>query len=317
MVRVSSFGQQQLLLQGIFQNQNSLAEAQRQITTGKRTDEFRGLAGETSTVLGTRSFRARIETYQETIATVRGRLDANDVQLGGIIEALEALKENIQVGLANRQAAGFEPLLGTTFSFAINSLNSNLDGSFLFSGARTGLAPVNVASLPELQTLSGVTTPTATTADIEGAFDNASEAFRARIADNVDIEFGLLADDVATEAFTVLLNLYNFTNSAAGPLDGELDQTQFDFFQAQLGELDNAITGIREQQVRNGLIFQRLDVADEQLTDTNLFLETFISDLEEVDIAEAITRLENDQLALQVSYQAVATLNQLSLLNFL
>ncbi len=318
MVRVSSFGQQQLLINGIFQNQSRVALAQQQVTTGKVTDEFRGLAGETGTALGTRSFLNRIETYQSSIRSVRGRVDANDVQIGGIINALEALRENMRTTLANNTAEGFSEILDTTFRFAVNALNTNLDGTFLFSGARTGTPPVNVANLAELQTATGVTTPTVSAGQVATVFDNAAVSFQARVADGVDLDFGLLAGDVAGEAFALIHNLYNYDqDGVTGPLQGELTAAQFSFLQTELQNLGTVIENIRQFEVQNGLVFERLDVVDEQHEDTTIFLQTFIADIEDVDIAEAITRLNNDQTALEASYRAVSTLNDLTLLRFL
>jgi flagellar hook-associated protein 3 FlgL len=305
MVRVSSFGQQQLLIRGIMNNQNKLFEAQRQIATGKKTDEYRGLAGETGTVLGARSFKSRVETYQQTIDTIRGKLDANDVQLEGMIGAMEKLKESIQTTLANGQAEGFSELLDQTFKFVTNSLNTNFDGTYLFSGAKTGTEPVNVDDLAGLAAL-----PT-----VDDAFENGGVAFEARIADGVNLEFGLLADNVASGIFQEMVDLYNFDQT--DELQGELSQTQFDFLQGQLASIETAIDGMRQVHVSNGLAYERLEVVDEQHTDTAVFLETFIADLEDVDIAEAITRLNNDQVALEASYRAIGSLSQLSLLNFL
>lgn len=309
MVRVSSFGQQQLLIRGIMNNQSKVFDAQRQIATGKKTDEYRGLAGETGTVLGARSFKSRVETYQQTIDTIRGKLDANDVQLEGMIGAMEKMKESIQTTLANGQAEGFSELLDQTFKFVVNSLNTNFDGTYLFSGAKTGSAPVNVKSLAELDTTA--TTP----GTVDDAFDNGSVAFEARIADGVDLEFGLLADNVAGGIFQEMLDLYRYDQT--DELQGELSQAQFDFLQGQIASIDTAINNLRQVHVSNGLAYERLEVVDEQHADTSVFLETFISDLEDVDIAEAITRLNNDQVALEASYRAIGSLSQLSLLNFL
>lgn len=318
MVRISSFGQQQLLIQGIFNNQEKVAEAQQQITTGKKTDEFRGLAGETNTALGTRAFLARIETYQESIRSVRGRLDANEVQVGGIIDALEALRDNMRSALANNTAEGFSEVLDTTFKFTVNALNTNLDGTFLFSGARTGQPPVNVSTLADLSTATGITTPTVTSAQVAQVFDNASVSFEARISDGVSLPFGILADEMAQDAFALMHNLYNFDEDlATGPLQGELDPAQFTFLQNQLQTLGTVIENIRQFELQNGLTYERLEVVDEQHADTAIFLETFIADIEDVNIAEAITRLNNDQTSLEASYRAVATLNDLSLLRFI
>lgn len=303
--RVSSFGQQQLLIRSIIDNQTQLFESQRQVSTGKKADDFKGLAGETGTILGARSFKSRIETYQQTIATIRGKLDANDVQIGGILDGMEDLKENIQTVLANGQARGFEELLEQTFRFTVNSLNTNFDGTYLFSGAETGTQPVNVSTLADLSAAP-------TTADV---FDNAAIAFEARIADGVNLEFGLLASDLATGIFDELRALYD--QHQLTPFDGEIDQTQFNFLQASLQTLTTAIDNLRQDHVSNGLSFERLEVVDQQHVDSVLFLETFIADLEDVNIAEAVTRLNNDQIALEASYQAISSLNQLTLLRFL
>lgn len=303
--RVSSFGQQQLLIRSIIDNQTQLFESQRQVSTGKKADDFKGLAGETGTILGARSFKSRIETYQQTIATIRGKLDANDVQIGGILDGMEDLKENIQTVLANGQARGFEELLEQTFRFTVNSLNTNFDGTYLFSGAETGTQPVNVSTLADLSAAP-------TTADV---FDNAAIAFEARIADGVNLEFGLLASDLATGIFDELRALYD--QHQLTPFEGEIDQTQFNFLQASLQTLTTAIDDLRQDHVSNGLSFERLEVVDQQHVDSVLFLETFIADLEDVNIAEAVTRLNNDQVALEASYQAISSLNQLTLLRFL
>ena len=303
--RVSSFGQQQVLVRSIFDNQSALFESQRQVSTGKKADDFKGVAGEAGTILGARSFKGRIETYHQTIASIRGKLDANDVQITGIIDAIDGLKENMQTMVANGQAQGFRELLDQTFRFTVNALNTNFDGTYLFSGAETGTQPINVSSLAELAALPS-------TAD---AFDNASIAFEARIADGVNLDFGLLASDLATEVFDEMLALYN--QDQATPFEGEIDATQFDFLRNSLQTMTTAIDNLRGDQVGNGLSFERLEVVKQQHTDSIVFLETFIADLEDVNVAEAVTRLNNDQVALEASYQAISSLNQLSLLRFL
>ncbi len=306
MTRISSFGQQQLLLRGITSNQARVFEAQQQITTGKRADDFQGLAGDTSTVLGAKSFSQRIETYQQTITTVRGKLDANDLQLGGMLDSMRSLQDNIRVSLANNQAEGFDGVLNQTFQFVNSSLNTNFGGTYLFSGANTGTQPVNVDNLDELLAKGSVS----------DAFDDASVSFQARIADGVDLEFGLLASDAGTEIYQVMHDLYDYHKNTTA-IEGQLATTEWDFLQTQLGKLDTAIDNLQQMQVSNGLSYERLDVVNEQHEDTTLFLQSFISSIEDVDIAEAITKLNNDQLALEASYRAIGSMSRMSLLDFI
>lgn len=311
MVRVSSFGQQTLLIRSIMDNQQKVFEGQRQISTGKKTDEFRGLAGETSTVLGSRSFKSRIETYQQTIATIRGKLDANDVQIEGMLGAMEQLRETMLTTVATGQAEGFSEMLNQTFQFVNNSLNTNFDGTYMFSGAKTGTQPVTVNSLSELD---AVVSGGGAIADV---FENGDVAFEARIADGVDLGFGILASELGEDIFKEMLDLYQFDQGASGPFQGELTATQFSFLQGKLQSLETAIDDLRQIHVTNGLAFERLEVVDEQHTDTSVFLEKFIADIEDVDIAEAVTKLNNDQIALEASYQSISSLSQLTLLRFL
>jgi flagellar hook-associated protein 3 FlgL len=254
-----------------------------------------------------------VETYQQTIGTIPGKLDANDVQIDGMLDAMEDLRENIQSMLANNQAEGFSEMLDQTFKFVTNSLNTNFDGTYLFSGAKTGTEPVNVNTLADLDAL---VSPPASGA-VSDAFDNGDVAFEAKIADGVDLDFGLLADNLGEEIFQEMLDLYQFDQGASGPLQGELDATQFSFLQGQLASLETAIDNLRQVHVSNGLAYERLEVVDEQHADTAVFLETFIADIEDVDIAEAVTRLNNDQVALEASYQAIGSLSRLSLLQFI
>lgn len=307
MTRISSFGQQQLLLRGMFNNQKAVFEAQQQVTTGKKADDYAGTAGDTATILGAKNFKSRIESYQSSIDTIRGKLDANDVQIEGMLGAMRELKSTAQTALANNQAEGLIPLIEQNFKFMVNGLNTNLDGTFLFSGAKTGTQPVNVQEISDLAGLGS----------IDEAFDNSDIGFKARIADGVEVEFGLLADELGKDAFQAMHDLYDYNQTNPEALEGELDQASWDFIQTKLAEIDKVIDDMLQTQTRNGLTFERLEVVDNQHLDTSNYLETYIGDLENVDIAEAITRLNNDQVALEASYRAVGTLTQLSLLNFL
>jgi len=307
MSRVSSFGQQQVLITSIMQNQQRVFDAQRQISTGKKSEDYAGLGGDTGAALGARSFKSRVDTYQATIAAVRGKLNANDVQVGGMIDAMSKLKETIQTTLANNQAEGFNDVLNQTFSFMSNALNTNYDGTYLFSGAKTGTKPVNVTSLQQLAALPA-------TGD---AFDNGKTPMKAKIADGVDLQFGLLASDVGQGAFDQMLPLYNSDQGANGPLNGKLTDAQRTFLQGQVSALGSAIDNMRQYQVKNGLANSRIDVVDQQHTDTSTFLQTFIADIEDVNVAEAVSRLNNDQTALEASYKTIGSLSQLTLLKFL
>lgn len=331
--RVSSFGQQSILLNATFENQRRVFEAQEQIATGRKTDEFSGLAGQATTLLGAQSTFNRTETYQNTINTINGQLQANDVQTGGIINSLDDVQDTLRLAIANNQGAGIEQLVDVSYQFIVNALNTNFNGGFLYSGANTGTKPIDevtingttfdVTSIEGLQAavdegnIIGLTPAQV----IDQIFLNSDQAFQARIADGVDISFGLLADDVGQQAIEALQSVFGYivdpATLPADQLEGQLSATANTFLTSALTDFDTAIEAARAQQTANGLVSQRVDVVGQQHADSLLFLETFISDIQDVDIAEAVTRLNNNQVALEASFQAIRSLTSLSLLDFL
>jgi len=323
MARVSSFGQQQLLVNSIQRNQSELFRTQEQIATGREHSEYRSLAGETSTLLGAEAFQSRTESYRESINTVRGRLDANEVQIGSIIEAMESVQDTLRTAVTNNQAEGVPEVLQSTFQFLVNAINTNIDGTFLFAGSRTGTPPIpdNIRTIEDLQAFVDPNSDGVLEVPVADVFQNGSQASQARIADGVDLEFGVLGNDLGTEIFGVLQSVWaNHTGidpTSPGPLQGPLDSPTFEYLRGQIQVFETAIDGLRQIEVNNGLAFQRLEVIDDQHADTVDFLEVFIADIQDVDIAEAVTRLNNQQVGLEASYQTVARLGQLTLLNFL
>mgnify|MGYP002641411519 CR=1 FL=1 len=307
MVRVSSFGQQQILIQHLMQNQVRLFDDQRQVTTGKIADDFAGLAGKTNTSLGARSFFSRTESYQSTIKTVRGKMDAYDVQLNGILDSARDFEQFVRISIGQSTAEGFSEMLDQTYGFTSTALNTSIGGSYIFAGTKTGVAPIQETNLTNMVALPAV-------GDV---FANSLNKFVGRIADGVEMEFGVLASDVGQDLFTVLKDIKDFNTGPSGPLQGNLTQTQVDFLKAKLLEIGTAIEGIQKLQVRNGLGFKRLDVVESQHADTAIFLEKFISDIEDVNMAEAISNLNKDQLVLEASYRSIGQLGNLSLLKFL
>lgn len=140
----------------------------------------------------------------------------------------------------------------------------------------------------------------------------------------MQVEFGILADEVADEIMASMKRLAEF--NTLSPLDGTLKDgdpgpppipDQREFLIAELEKIESAVQKAQSAQTNNALVGNRLDSIDEQHATAQIFLEGLVSDIEDVDLAEAITRLNQDQTALQASFQVLGSLSRLSLLNFL
>ena len=308
MTRVSSFGQTQSLLNSLLRNQSRVFNDQMQLNTGKKTQEFRGLAGDGADAMSARSFRARTQSFMDTTTTVRRQIEANDVQLNGVLDMSRSFRQNMLTTIGADEAIAFEDVLRETFNFAASSLNTQIGGDFIFAGANTDVPAVSGTDISDLVAAGAAT----------DLFANDNRPAKAFISENVDVEYGVLASELATPLFESLKRIadYHF-DGATGPIDGKLTAAQRSFLESEMLLLDDAVSQMQSVQTKNGLLSGRLDTVQGQHVDAELFLEELVSDIEDVNIAETIMRLNNDRTALEASLRNMSSLTNLSLLDFI
>ncbi len=307
MTRIASFGQQSLLIQNTLRNQERLFRTQQQVTTGKKANSFRELSPDVQAALSARRSRSATRTFLETVKSVRQTVDFYDVQLSAVSDAAERLQDAIRTAIAQEDARGLISQLDQSFSSIVSALNTRINGVFIFGGSNTDQAPVNVTSLGDLQAL----------ASASDAFDNNSDKQKAVVAEGIELTYGVVADEVADKVMASIKAIADFDAGAGGPLNGPLTAAQRSFLESELANLDAAIADVRAKQVENGLNANRLKDIQEQHEDAFNFLEGLVGELEDVNMAEAISRLNQNQVALEASFRAISTLSRLTLLNFL
>ncbi|MCH8685479.1 flagellin [Pedomonas mirosovicensis] len=307
MTRVASYSHNQSLLQGLLRNQSDLYKVQQQINTGKKAEDYRGIAPQASTVVSARAALARTQAYKETADEVGQTLSLIDLQLGSMLDNAESLKQSILEALAMGDGQGFDQILDSNFQMIASSLNTKIGNSYLFSGSKTDTQPFSITSLEDLAAL-----PSA--AD---AFANDQNKGSVRVTDTFTMQYGVLADEAAGPLMEAIKSLKEFNDGPMGPINGPLTDDQKAFLESQISVLDGAIDTMRGIQTANGLRQSQIKDVTGQLDDQRIYFETFVSGIEDVDMGEAITRFLNDQSALQASYQVTSMLSQLNLSKFL
>lgn len=307
MTRIASFGQQNLLIQNTLRNQSRLFETQQQVTTGKKASSFRSLSPDVQASLSARRSRSATATFLETVKSVRQTVDFYDVQLSAVSGAAEGLQDAIRTAIAQEDARGLISELKQSFSSIVSALNTRINGVFIFGGSNSDQPPVNVTTIADLQGL----------ASASDAFDNNSDKQKAVVAEGIELTYGIVASDVADKILTSIKAIADFDSGAGGPLDGPLTAAQRSFLEGELANLDTAIGDARAKQVENGLNANRLKEVQQQHEEAFNFLDGLVSELEDVNMAEAISRLNQNQVALEASFRAIGTLSQLTLVNFL
>ncbi|MBL4803029.1 MAG: hypothetical protein JKY45_14185 [Emcibacter sp.] len=307
MTRVSSFGNQQVMLSSLMNNQARLFKDQEQITTGKKEANYSGFASEVSTLLGSKTVFDQTKGYLRASDHVDRFLRTNNIQMGSMLNNAEGIRDTMLEAIAQEETLALNELLGEAFTSMVSALNTNIGGIHVFSGGRSDVEPVSGSKIADL----------VAAANVSDLFQNDQRRPSAKIGQNTLMEYGLLADEIAEEVFQVFKNIADFNVGPSGPLSGKLDATQITFLKNELATMDAAIENLRILEARNGTRQNNVENFIKEHENQKAFLEIFISDIEDADVAEAITRLNNDKVALEASYKITSQLTSISLLDFI
>ena len=87
--------------------------------------------------------------------------------------------------------------------------------------------------------------------------------------------------------------------------------------QRGVGEMDNLLNGVSLAQANVGTDLNVVDQQGQVIDDTKLTLKTTLSNVEDLDMAEAITKMNKQMLSLEASQSSFAKITQLNLFNFI
>jgi flagellar hook-associated protein 3 FlgL len=282
-------------------------EAQMQVSTGKRASDLKGFGRDATTLTAARTVKARVESFLDNTRILVGRLDTQNLSLDRFRGVVESARGSIASAVAAGQSSTVMIELQGWFSQAVQAVNTKHEGAHIFAGGRIDTKPVEITSLTDLAALPSV-------AD---AFQNDQSVPTSRLDETTTAVSGFLADDVGTEFFSILRDIQIYHAGPSGPLSGQLTPAQSAFLEGKLQALADAHDRMIVKTAENGLIQRRVDdaVATQQARSTTL--TGFIADVADIDMAEALSRLQQAQMGLQASAYAINALKSSSLLDLL
>ena len=319
MTRVSTYQQSQSLLLDMLNSQTKAAKANTQVNTGHVAEFYKDIYQDTSSLAGSKSLLAKLEQHKENDALVFSQLAAYDQALGGMESAATDLKEAVMGAINASTSLGFDAAVEGAFDTILGFMNSQNTEGYLFAGSKRDVAPINITEMSDL--LTALEPPT----DI---YSNDNLKRSVRIDENRVLETGVLADEASLEVMTAIQRIALWQNGTlpttapiptgpAGPLSTPLSISDQEFLINEISNLENLVRDLGEARGHNGLnqkvVEKTMTSIDVQITQTKIF----ISDIEDVDAAEAIVNLNQANFALDASMNVLSQLNRTSLLNYL
>jgi len=306
-MRISTAQMQDRSVTAMLERQSELSKTQQQVATGKR------ILVPSDDVLGTTqilAFNKVIETYkqfQENAGAAESRIKQEEAALTQTIDMLQRARElsvqgnNTSLGANERALIAVEvrAILGEMVSVA-NSADSN--GEYIFAGFNVNTAPVAVTEVPAA---SGLFTYTYT-GDLGQRNVQIGETRFIATEDNgqgvfmdVPVSGGGTQNIFETlEQFALALE--GNTSTVNVPADLSLAMENLGIFRTQTGARLNAVDSYRA--LNDEILLQG---------------QKALSAVEDLDYAEAISRLNLQLTGLQASQQSFTRIQNLSLFNFL
>lgn len=300
--RVANLAQHELTLTHILDAQRRLNTGQLQLSSGLKSEDYTGVASDVRRLVNVKSAYVRASQYMENNKLVDQRLQIMESSVSQIFDVLSEFKTLLVNGLnANNSADLAMPLQAQSMLDEITALlNVQDDGRYLFSGNRTDTAPVDQSGLP-----GSYTVPTAD-GDASGYYQGDSTLMSVRADVNFTVTYGVTADEAGFERAIRALH-----EIVIGPPNDRATMED------ALGVVSQAIKDVSDIRTRIGASRAAIENVNKRLDEFRLYSEKTISDIENVDITEVITRMNSDQVAVEASFTTLARLSQLTLTRFL
>lgn len=289
-------------LADIQRQQVSIADAQREVSSGRKASSYQALGADVGRSVATRTLLSRETAYGDAATRTAGTLALQDSHLGALHSQLQSLRTVLTDALAADEAHGLDTALEAAFDTLRATLNASEAGTPLFSGGVRDTPAFTPTSLGVLAALP----------DTAQAFANDQIRARARIGEGQEVTSGLLADEIGASSAAALAALAN-----AGIGDGPLSAGARAAITTAIAALETAAGDVADVQAANGALQASVEAASAASAERRTYLETALGGIEDADLTAAIARLQQEQAALQTSYEVFSRLSQLNLLAYL
>ncbi len=305
--RVGTLGLSQTLLSSYSNIQARMTETQAQISSGKIGTQYADVKDKAGVLAAAKSKAASIGAYTASVTSVVNRLNLYDTQLQSLSGLTTELRQAYGDALATGNGTALMEKVKALYQQAVNTLNTQVDGKYIYGGSRTDKPPVNAATLADL-----AAAPT-----VAAVFDNTTLNQTDQLSDNQTMQTGINASDLATNLFQMFKDVAGFDAGVNGPFAAKLNQVQTNFLSGENVAVPAIQSAIDAVAAVNGTRANQATAALDQHQAMATYFTKFISDIEDADLPTAIARLNQDQVAAQAAGRMIAQINQISLMNFL
>jgi flagellar hook-associated protein 3 FlgL len=301
MDRVSTYGLSQSLQASALRLQSTVAAKQIEQASGLAGQTFGDLGGQAGKLISLDGEISRAQSWSSGAQTASDRVEAMSSSVGSMIDLVTSLRSAI--GAAMSTTGSSNGTINAQGSAALadlaNLLNTQQAGRSLFAGSRTDTAPVDLTSY------NASANPTVPDNSYYRGDDTAASV---RTSAEQTIAYGVTADNPAFEQALRAASIA--ANVSTNPVDSTSLKQAYDLAYDAL----SALTGVQGQL---SVTAQRLSQVKQEQDDYVSLIKTMAGNIENVDAAQVAVDVSTSQTQLEASYQAIAMISKLHLVNYL
>lgn len=301
MTRVASVPMQRVLFDAIRHSQEKLSATQLQLASGKKANDYADLGTEAVRTLSAHSLLARQDAHSTVAKRLGTTLAIQDANISNIEASAESMRVEILKAAGTGQSAGLQEAINSTFQQVRSALNANEGGIAVFAGSQTDQLPFKPSKLADMVGLPAA-----------DAFANDGVRASARVAENLDVEFGVLASDLGSKLMEGFRKL-----AEMGTIGETVTPDQIAALNDAIVNIEAGLTDIRSINSENGRKQAQIETLGTRAEDRTILLKDLIARNEDADLADIASELTQRRSVLEASYSVFSQLSGLSLLHFL
>jgi len=265
-----------------------------QVTTSKRINRPSDDPIDVCKVLDYRTLLGSIEQYKKNVDRGTSLLQYTESAFEKAKEVLDEAKTlavqmcNDSYNEVNREAAAVQA--EQFFRQVLQISNTQVSGRYIFSGFKTDTAAFSADD------------------NLNVTYNGDDNQIRLSVQQNSTVTVNITGQDAFmddTNVFNVLRDLRN-----------ALRDNNVDEIQKTLPRFDDAISQLVKVRAYVGTSLKELEASKYILEDFELNSETLLSNTEDTDMADAVTKLSERKLVYEASLKSTSMITQLSLVNF-
>lgn len=305
MFRVANFAQHQQTLSYTMRTQGSLAERQIQIASGKVAQQYSSISADSNQLVNIERSVARTEQFSRNIEQALTRLNIMESSVGTLVERATEVLSIISSAMSgqNINDVPLQSFAATFLAETESLLNTQHEDRYLFAGSQTNNPAVDLSDAAYTPQ-AGL--PGTFTADFD-YYQGDTLQLAVRSGETFETTYGITADEPAIEE---MLRAFSYMDYAGANLDKDVLTEAYSL-------MKSAVDGLSDIRGRIGASSKVLESAKSSHDDYLTYSTNLVSSLEDVDVAEATTRLAQEEVQLQASYLSLSRIRQMSLLQYL